>query len=61
MKATLHRMKNPQESKDEDSDDQDQKRRKVSKTRHVATMNDKAENEKFAGELDTTEKGLLTF
>jgi hypothetical protein len=43
MKATLSRMKNPQESDDEDLDDQNQKRRKISKT--VATMNEKAENE----------------
>jgi gag-polypeptide of LTR copia-type len=60
MKATLHRMKNPQESGDE-LDGQNKKRQKISNTRHVATMNDKAENEKFGGELDTTEKGLLWF
>jgi hypothetical protein len=59
MKATLHRMRNPQESDDEDSEDQNQKRQKISKTRRVATMNEKAENEKFSGELDTTEKGLI--
>jgi hypothetical protein len=61
MKANLRRMKNPQESNDEDLDDQNQKRRKISKTRRVATMNEKAENEKFAGEWDMTEKGLLRF
>jgi hypothetical protein len=61
MKATLCRMKNSQESDDEDSDDQNNKRRTISKTRRVAAMNEKAENEKFEGELDTTEKGLLRF
>jgi hypothetical protein len=61
MKATLRRMKNPQESDDEDLDDQNNMRRKISKTRRVATMSDKAENEKFKGELETTEKGLLRF
>jgi hypothetical protein len=61
MKATLRRLRFPQESDDEDSEDQNQKRRKISKTRRVATMNEKAENEKFSGELDTTEKGLLGF
>jgi hypothetical protein len=36
--------------------------KKISKTRRVATtMNEKAENEKFAGELDMTEKSLLCF
>jgi hypothetical protein len=61
MKATLRHMKNPQESDDEDSDDQNNKRQKISKTRRVASMSEKAENEKFKGELDTTEKGLLRF
>jgi hypothetical protein len=61
MKATLRCVRFPQESDDEDSEDQNQKRRKISKTRRVATMNEKAENEKFSGELDTTEKGLLCF
>jgi hypothetical protein len=31
------------------------------KTRRVATMHEKVDNEKFSGELDTTEKGLLCF
>jgi hypothetical protein len=61
MKATLRRVRFPQESNDEDSEDQNQKRRKISKTRRVATMSEKAENEKFSGELDMTEKGLLRF
>jgi hypothetical protein len=59
LKATLRRMKEPQESNDEGS--HDQKRRKITKTREMSTMNEKAENKKFAGELDTTEKGLLRF
>jgi hypothetical protein len=59
LKATLRRMRDPQDSEDEEP--QDQKRRKVTRTRRVNTMNEKAENEKFAGELDTTEKGLLRF
>jgi hypothetical protein len=59
LKATMRRMKEPQESDDEDS--QNQKRRKISRARQTSTMNEKAENEKFAGELDTTEKGLLQF
>jgi hypothetical protein len=58
--ATLCRMKEPQESEDEGSQ-QDQKRRNITKTRQMSTMNEKAENKKFAGELDTTEKGLLRF
>jgi hypothetical protein len=61
MKATLHCVRFPQESDDEDSEDQNQKRRKISKTRRVATVNEKAENEKFSDELDTMEKGLLRF
>jgi hypothetical protein len=61
MKATLRRVRFPQGSDDEDSEEQNQKRRKVSMTRRVATMSEKAENEKFSGELDTTEKGLLRF
>jgi hypothetical protein len=61
MKATLRCVRFPQESDDGDSEDQNQKRRKIFKTRRVATMNEKAENEKFSGELDTTEKGLLGF
>jgi hypothetical protein len=59
LKATLLRMKDPQDSEDEEP--QDQKRRKITRTRRVNTMNEKAENEKFAGELDTTEKGFLRF
>ena len=59
LKATLRRVKEPQESEDEGF--QDQKRRKITKTRRMNSMNEKAENEKFAGELDTTEKGLLRF
>jgi hypothetical protein len=61
MKATLCHVRFPQESNDDDSEDQNQKRRKIFKTRLVATMNEKAENEKYSGELDTTEKGLLRF
>jgi hypothetical protein len=61
MKATLRRVRFPQESDDEVSEDQNQKRGKISKTRRVATMNEKVENEKFSGELDMTEKGLLRF
>jgi hypothetical protein len=61
MKATLRHVRFPQESCDEDSEDQKQKRRRITKTSHVATMNEKAENEKFSCELDTTEKGLLRF
>jgi hypothetical protein len=38
MKATLRCARNPQESDDEDSEDQNQKRRKITKTRCVATM-----------------------
>jgi hypothetical protein len=56
MKATLRCVRFPQESNDEDSEDQNQKRRNFSMTRRVATMNEKPENEKFSGELDTTEK-----
>jgi hypothetical protein len=59
LKATLRRVKESQESDDEGS--QDNKRRKTNRTRRTNTVNDKAENEKFAGELDTTEKGLLRF
>jgi hypothetical protein len=59
LKATLRRMKEPQESNDEGS--HDQKRRKITKTRRMSTMNEKAENTKFAGELDTTGKDLLRF
>jgi hypothetical protein len=59
LKATMRRMKEPQESNDEES--QDQKRRKITKARRTSTMNKKAENKTFAGELDTTEKGLLQF
>jgi hypothetical protein len=59
LKATMRRVKEPQETDDEES--QDQKRRKVNKARRTSTMNEKAENETFAGELDTTEKGLLRF
>jgi hypothetical protein len=59
LKATLRRVKESQESEDEGS--QDHKRRKISRARQTSTMNEKAENEKFAGELDTTEKGLLQF
>jgi hypothetical protein len=57
LKATLRRVKESQESEDDGS--QDQKRRMITKTRRMNTMNEKAENEKFAGELDTMEKGLL--
>ena len=57
LKATLRRVR--EESEDEGS--QDQKRKKTNKIRRVNNMNEKAENEKFAGELDTTEKGLLRF
>jgi hypothetical protein len=60
LKATMRRMKAPQESDDEESH-QDQKRRKITKARRTSTMTEKAENETFAGELDTTEKGLLRF
>jgi hypothetical protein len=59
LKATLRRVKESQESEDEGS--QDQKRRKITLIRQMSTMNEKAENKKFAGELDTTEKGLLRF
>ena len=59
LKATLRRVKESQESEEEES--QDQKRRKLTKTRRMNNMNEKAENEKFDGELDTTEKGLLRF
>jgi hypothetical protein len=35
MKATLHCVRNPKESDDEDLEDQNQKRQKISKTRRV--------------------------
>jgi hypothetical protein len=57
LKATLRRVK--EESEDEGS--QDQKRRKINRTRQASTLNENAENEKFTGELNTTEKGLLRF
>jgi hypothetical protein len=56
----MRRMKAPQESNDEDSH-QDQKRRKITKARRTNTMTEKAEKQTFAGELNTTEKGLLRF
>jgi hypothetical protein len=59
LKAILRRVEESQESENEGS--QDQKRQKINRTRQTSTMNEKAENEKFAGELDTTEKGLLQF
>jgi hypothetical protein len=64
LKTVMRRMK----AEDLDSDDGDDsdvptpKRRKTNKTRRVQDKtNDVAENSKFAGELTTTEKGLLRF
>jgi hypothetical protein len=62
FKATLRRMKNKHdESDDDDSTEPKPKRMKPNKVHRVESQQDKAENSKFEGELDTTEKGLLRF
>jgi len=61
LKATLRRMKNEEESDEEELINHKTKRQKHNKTRRVDSLNEKAENSKFEGELETTEKGLLRF
>jgi hypothetical protein len=58
LKATLRRMKTV-DSDDDDSVEHVSKKQK--KARRVEKTQDKAENAKFDGELDTTDKGLLRF
>jgi hypothetical protein len=58
LKATLRRMKTV-ESDDDESVEHVSKRQK--KARRVEKTQEKAENAKFDGELDTTDKGLLRF
>jgi hypothetical protein len=60
LKATLRRMRTADDSDDE-SVEPVSKRNKHNKARRVENNPVKAENTKFEGELDTTEKGLLRF
>ena len=62
LKATMRRMRPSEDSDLEDEGPEpSSKRNKHTKARRVDNNSDKAENTKFEGELDTTEKGLLRF
>jgi hypothetical protein len=62
LKATLRRMKGKNEHSDDDeSVEPSNKRQKNNRGRRVETAQTKIENNKFEGELDTTDKGLLRF
>ena len=62
LKATLRRMRTADDSdQDDESVEPVSKRKRHNKARRVENNSSKGENPKFEGELDTTEKGLLSF